>query len=93
MVPPARDPVSKKGFLIGEIMTEQYVQPFDPELERARAFAGVVEQYFPDDTEFILGCDEEEALKYVWGMLLEVGEDPEVVLKESGVIEEGEDEV
>jgi hypothetical protein len=85
--------VSKKGFLIGEKMTEQYVPPSDPELERARAFAAVIEQYLPDDTEFILGLDEDEALNYVWGMLLEVGEDPEVVLKEYGVIEEGEDEV
>ncbi len=74
-------------------MTEQYHPPSDPELERARAFASVVEQYLPEDKEFILDMDEEEALGYVYGMLLEMGEDPDVVLREFGVTEENEDEV
>ncbi len=74
-------------------MTEQYVPPSDPERERAQAFVNVVEQYLPDDKEFILDMDEEEALGYVYGMLIEMGEDPDVVLREFGVTEEGDDEV
>ena len=62
-----------------------------PEANRYEALAGVIEQYCPEDKEFIIQMDFEEALGYVYGMLLEAGEDPDVVLADCGVIE-SEDE-
>lgn len=68
--------------------------PSNPEAERAKALGQIIEQYMPDDTDFIAGMDEDEAVGYVYGMLLEMGEDPDTILKDFGVIEEGEsDEV
>ena len=75
-------------------MSELEPTPQNPERDRLAALAEVVEQYFPDDKEFVTELDFEEALGFVYGQLLETGEDPDTVLVEAGVIEkEGDDEV
>lgn len=59
----------------------------DEAFERMRSLANLIEQYFPNDKEFILGLDFEEALGFVYGQLLDVNEDPDVILMDCGVIE------
>jgi len=36
--------------------------------------------------------DEEDQLGYIYGQLLEMGEDPDVILQEFGITEKDEDE-
>ena len=74
-------------------MNEFEPLPSNPERDRFAALAALVEQYFPDDKEFISELDFEEALGFVYGQLLETGNDPDEVLYEFGVIEREEDEV
>lgn len=71
-------------------MSEFEPIPTNPERDRLATLAAVVEEYFPEDKEFVTGLDFEEALGFVYGQLLEQGEDPDVVLVEAGVVE-GED--
>ena len=53
----------------------------------------VIEEYFPEDMEFYLGFDEEDLVSALYGALLDIGEDPDEVLGEFGVLESGgEDE-
>lgn len=59
---------------------------------RERALANVVENYFPEDAEFLGEMDFDDCLGAVYGQLLEIGEDPATILGEAGVLE-GEDEV
>ena len=55
--------------------------------ERKQALDGVIEGYLEDeDREFLEGIDESERIGYVYGRLLEQGEDPDKVLQ-SGVLE------
>jgi hypothetical protein len=62
------------------------------EFDRERALAGVIDQYFPEDKEFLEGHDLDDRIAAVYGMLLEQGEDPDVVLADAGVIEGEENE-
>lgn len=71
-------------------MNDIYKPPIDHEFERAKALAAIIEQYIPEDADFIAGMDEDDAIGYVYGMLLEAGEDPDTILKDFGVTEEGE---
>lgn len=59
---------------------------------RGATLGSVIEQYLPDDTEFLADMDEEEKLSYIYGQSLEMGEDPDEVLHEFGVTE-GSDEI
>lgn len=59
----------------------------DKERERLRGLADLMEAYFPEDKAFVLDMDFEDALGFVYGQLLETGEDPAVVLHEFGVTE------
>ena len=59
----------------------------DKEQERLRGLANLVEVYFPEDKAFVSDMDFDDALGFVYGQLLEVGEDPLLVLHEFGVTE------
>jgi hypothetical protein len=77
-------------------MTE--FEPGNPEaaaeFEQKLALNSVIEQYLGDEKEFLEGFDGEDRLGAVYGMLIELGEDPDIILVEAGVLErEGEDEV
>ncbi|HRJ06619.1 MAG TPA: hypothetical protein PK096_02990 [Candidatus Saccharibacteria bacterium] len=63
-----------------------------PEFEREKALRQVIEQYLPEDAEFLADMDEEDQLGYIYGQLLEMGEDPDVILQEFGITEKDEDE-
>lgn len=65
----------------------------NPELEAQRGLAKLIEQYFPEDKEFIMDMDFNDALGFVYGQLLEAGEDPEILLQQFGVTEGGDDEI
>ncbi len=70
---------------------EQSTLPVDPhELERIAALEAVVDQYLDKDDQLFLTemGDESERIGYVYGRLLDVGEAPDLVLKEFGVTEE-----
>ncbi|HET7629741.1 MAG TPA: hypothetical protein VFK03_00035 [Candidatus Saccharimonadales bacterium] len=56
-----------------------------------RALGGVVDNYFPEDAEFLGEMDFEDRLNTVYRQLLELGEDPEVVLAEAGVLESNDE--
>jgi len=63
-----------------------------PDIESEARLSGLKElagQYLDiDDVEFLDGIDdEEERLSYVYGRLLELGENPDEILQEFGVIE------
>ena len=72
-------------------MNEFLSQP-NPELERETALRQLIEQYLPEDVEFLADMDEEDKLGYIYGQLLEMGENPDEILREFGVTEE-DDEV
>ena len=64
------------------------------EFERKRALDVIIAEYLEADEEFLDGHDFEDKVGAVYGMLLELGEDPDVILGEAGVLEqEDEDEV
>lgn len=65
----------------------EHLPQSDPERERLSGLAQLVEAYFPEDKEFISEMDFEDALGYIYGQLLESGEDPDVILKDFGVTE------
>ncbi|HET8690317.1 MAG TPA: hypothetical protein VFL81_02680 [Candidatus Saccharimonadales bacterium] len=66
----------------------EHVERFD----REQALADLVENYFPEDAEFLGEMDFDDRLGAVYGQLLELGEDPDAVLTEAGVLED-EDEI
>ena len=49
----------------------------------------LLETYFPDDVGFILDQlkDEEDVIGFLYGQLLEIGEDPGDVLAQYGILE------
>lgn len=66
------------------------------EFERGRALEQIIDNYLGDDKEYLMEeHDLEDRIGAVYGMLLELGEDPDVVLTEAGVLEkeENDDEV
>ena len=67
-------------------MSEFLSQP-NPEFERETALRRLIEQYLPEDVEFLGDMDDEDKLGYVYGQLLEQGEDPDEILREFGVTE------
>lgn len=75
-------------------MSEFQSQPNPEEAtNHERRLSSLIEQYFPEDTEFVAGLSLEEAIGFVYGQLLELHEDPDEILVEFGVIERGDDEV
>lgn len=68
-------------------MGEFLPQQSNPEIEREASLAQLVEQYFPEDKEFFSEMDFDDALGFVYGQLLEQGEDPDLILQEFGVTE------
>lgn len=61
--------------------------PVNPENnESQRGLKELMDAYFPEEWEFVEGLHFEEALGYVYGVLLELGEDPDEVLNEFGII-------
>lgn len=65
----------------------EFLPPSNPEQEREMGLARLVEQYFPEDAEFVVDMDFDDALGFVYGQLLEQGEDPDEVLHDFGVTE------
>ena len=64
----------------------------NPESERHIALQRIIERFVPEDAEFLSDMDEEDQLGYIYGQLLEMGEDPDATLYEFGVTE-GNNEV
>lgn len=62
------------------------------EFDRERALDSVITEYFADDKDFLAEHEFEDRIGAVYGMLLEVGEDPDVVLGEAGIMEEEDNE-
>ena len=91
MVTPTRV-LADGSFLIGENMNEHFHSPLDNEAERRVALDQLIDQYAPEDKDFIADMDEEETIGYLYGLLLGMGEDPDVVLKDFGVTEDGEND-
>lgn len=56
--------------------------------ERAESILRVCIDFMDqDDVEFITELDEEETINYLYGRLLDMGEDPEELLAKYGVLE------
>ena len=72
-------------------MSEVLSQP-NPEFDREEALRQLIEQYLPEDVEFLEDMDEEDTPGYVYGQLLEMGEDPDEILQKFGITE-GSNEV
>jgi len=64
-----------------------------PEFEQESGLWRIVDQYMPEDREFLEDMDMFDRLGYVYGTLLSMDEDPDVILAEFGVTERGGDEV
>jgi hypothetical protein len=47
----------------------------------------IVESYFPDDTEFYAGFDDDDLLGALYGALLEAGQDPDGVFQQYNLTE------
>lgn len=63
--------------------------------DRARALEQIIDSYLQADKEYLMEeHDLDDRVGAVYGMLLEMGEDPDIILVEAGVLEkEGDDEV
>lgn len=70
----------------------EFMPQSNPETERQENLMQLIDRYLPDDKEFVADMDFQDALGFVYGQLLEQGEDPEAILGEFGVIERGEDD-
>ncbi len=59
------------------------------DMERLMGINRLLETYFPDDVGFILDQlkDEEDVIGFLYGQLLEIGEDPGDVLAQYGILE------
>jgi hypothetical protein len=60
------------------------------EMERLIRIDRLINAYFPDDVEFIMAQlkDEEDVINFLYGQLLEIGEDSDEVLIHYGIIEQ-----
>lgn len=79
---------------MGEFSTENQEQAV--EFDREKALDQVIELYLADDKEFLNDeHDLEERVGAVYGMLLELDEDPDQILQDVGVLdkEDEDDEV
>lgn len=61
----------------------------DNEMERLVRVNKLVGDYFPEDIKFILENmgDEEDIFGFLYGQLIEIGEDPDEILAQYGIIE------
>ena len=71
-------------------MNEFSPQP-NPESERQAALRRIIERFVPEDAEFLDEMDEEDQLGYIYGQLLEMGENPDEILHAFGVTEESDE--
>lgn len=69
-------------------LMDKFIPETQIEMERTLGYAKIIEKYFPDDLEFTASMDEEEMAGYLYDALLEIGENPDEVLHEYGVIED-----
>lgn len=62
------------------------------DMNRLVAISRLVDHYFPDDKKFMLEqlADEEDIVTFLYGSLLEIGEDPDEILRTFGITEEKE---
>lgn len=58
-----------------------------PEDEQRLGLARIIEDYFPHDFDFLSDMEMEDMVGALYGMLLEIGEDPDEILKLNGVTE------
>lgn len=74
-----------------ELPTENQEQAV--EFDREKALDQVIDLYLGDDKEFLSDeHDLEERVGAVYGMLLELGEDPDQILEDVGVLEKKDEE-
>ena len=59
-----------------------------PEASFAEKMAAIIEKFFPEDEEFLMGYGEDDLLGALYGMLIERGEDPDEVFAEYEITEE-----
>lgn len=71
-----------------EPMMDKFIPENQVEFERTVGYARIIEQYFPEDMEFTAGMDEEELAGFLYGQLLEIGEDPDKIFNAFGITEE-----
>ena len=69
--------------------SHEYLPQNAAEVERLLATDRLIRDYFLEDAQFILEQleDEEDITSFLYGQLLEIGEDPEEVLARYGVTE------
>ena len=62
------------------------------EIERRPRIDRLVGDYFPEDVDFIVQQlkDEEDEINFLYGQLLEIGEDPDEVFARYGITESEE---
>lgn len=70
---------------------EAHEQERAEKFNRERALDTVVKEYLETDEEFLSGHDLDDRIGAVYGMLLEQGEDPDVILGDAGVLEKEDD--
>ena len=68
----------------------EYLPDSNEDINRLLAIQHLVHDKFPDDEKFILEQleDEEDVNDFLYGQLLEIGEDPDEVMQQYGVLEE-----
>lgn len=64
-----------------------------PEEESRSGLELLIDNFFPEDSDFLAGLDEEDKLGAVYGQLLEIGEDPDEVFARYGITDGDENEV
>lgn len=67
----------------------EYLPQNSEEMERLLAIDRLIKDYFLEDTQFILEQlkDEEDIVSFLYGQLLESGNDPDEVLTKYGITE------
>ena len=73
--------------------SQEYLPQNSDDMERLHAINRLVEEYFPEDVQFVLEqlADEEDVVGFLYGQLLEAGEDPDEILVRYGITEESDE--
>lgn len=66
-------------------MSEKFGHEKIEEVSVMEALSNVVEEYLPEDAEWLMEFDEDELIGAVYGLLIEQGLDADEILEQFGV--------
>ena len=75
----------------GEKMTGERMSFPEGDADNSESLHGkldeIIAEYFPDDSEFLGDFNDDDLLGYLYGQLIEIGEDPDKVFAKYNIVE------